>query len=88
MFKDRFSTSKIYSIQQEENQKGKKVILFKEFVNMGFHGNPLQKKKLTQLWTHGDCCVNLSEERRKGLVTLNQVEQKGTNTNYGIYHQK
>jgi hypothetical protein len=34
------------------------------------------------------CCVNLSEERRKGLVTFDQVEQKGTNTNYGIYHQK
>jgi hypothetical protein len=43
---------------------------------MGFHGNPLHKKNSTQLWTHGDCCVNLSEERRKGLVTLDQVEQK------------
>jgi hypothetical protein len=30
----------------------------------------------------------LSEERTKDLVTLDRVEQKGTNTNYGIYHQK
>lgn len=55
---------------------------------MGFHGNPLQKNLSTQLWTHGDCYVNLSEERRKDLITLDRVEQKGTNTNYGIYHQK
>jgi hypothetical protein len=53
---------------------------------MRFHGNPIQKNLSTQLWTHGDCYVNLSEKRRKGLVTLDRVEQQGTNTNYKIYH--
>jgi nitrate reductase NapAB chaperone NapD len=43
---------------------------------MGFHGNPLQKNLSTQLWTHGDCYVNLNEERRKCLVTLDQEEKK------------
>ncbi len=66
--------------------KGEKEILFKEFVDMRFHGNPIQKNLSTQLWTHGDCYVNLSEKRRKGLVTLDRVEQQGTNTNYKIYH--
>jgi hypothetical protein len=29
--------------------KGEKEILFKEFVNVRFHGNPLQKNLSTQL---------------------------------------